>query len=149
MYEPHMHLTELHQCGAVILTIKMFSEQDLFSTYFQFVLYYYTKMLVYGSHVKILSNYPIYCVPACFFFFKLHNFIKLSGGSDYTTRTPQTLVFDQNNMAFNITVPVLDNDIHEPVERFFGRLETEDGNTTLNPNSTLIRILDDDCKLHE
>lgn len=87
-----------------------------------------------------------------FFFFQIAQFftsIKLSGGSDYTTRTPQTLVFDQNNMAFNVTVPVLDNDIHEPVERFFGRLETEDGNTTLNPNSTLIRILDDDCKLHE
>lgn len=74
--------------------------------------------------------------------------LQLSDGSDYTTRT-QTLTFDQNNMAFNVTVPVLDNDIHEPMESFFGRLETEDGNTTLNPNSTLIRILDDDCKLHE
>ena len=80
--------------------------------------------------------------------FNLFISLQLSDGSDYTTRR-QMLVFDQNNLDLNITVPVLDNDIHEPLEDFFGRLETEDSSTTLTPNSTVIRILDDDCRLHE
>lgn len=74
--------------------------------------------------------------------------LQLSDGSDYTT-TRQMLVFDQNNLDHNVTVPVLGNDIHEPLENFFGRLETEDSSTTLTPNSTVIRIFDDDCRLHE
>lgn len=154
MYELHMHLTEVQQCGAVMQSnyvIKMLSGQDLFSTHFQFLIYY-TNMFVCDSHVKNLNLSTQYTVYLHVFFFTNWTIsftsLQLSDGSDYTTRT-QTLTFDQNNMAFNVTVPVLDNDIHEPMERFLGRLETEDGNTTLNPNSTLIRILDDDCKLHE
>lgn len=148
MYEPHMHLTELHQCGAVIqskCSLNRTCSQHIFNLCS--ITIQKCLSMVHMSKFYLITQYTVYL--HAFFSFKLHNFIKLSGGSDYTTRTPQTLVFDQNNMAFNITVPVLDNDIHEPVERFFGRLETEDGNTTLNPNSTLIRILDDDCKLHE
>ena len=99
----------------------------------------------------ITQNYCITCEPFSFVLHDLFNLfisLQLSDGSDYTTRR-QTLVFDQNNLDLNITVPVLDNDIHEPLEDFFGRLETEDSSTTLTPNSTVIRILDDDCRLHE
>lgn len=73
--------------------------------------------------------------------------LQLSDGSDYAT-TRQMLVFDQNDLD-HVTVQVLDNDIHEPLENFFGRLETEDSSTTLMPNSTVIHIFDNDCRLHE
>ena len=64
-------------------------------------------------------------------------------GLDYSART-QVLTFDQNNVGFNISIPVLNDDIHEPAEDFFGRLMTGDSDVSLSPNSTRIRIIDDD-----
>ena len=72
MYELQMHLTEVQQCGVVMQSnyvIKMLSEQDLFSTHFQFVIYYYTNVFVCDSHVKnvnLSTQYTVY-LHACFF----------------------------------------------------------------------------------
>jgi len=64
-------------------------------------------------------------------------------GLDYSART-QTLTFDQNNVGFNVSIPVLNDDIHEPEEDFFGRLMTDDEDALLSPNTTRIHIVDDD-----
>ena len=64
-------------CGdAIKLCDKMLSEQDLFLTHFQFLIYYYTNMFVCDSHVKNLNlstQYTVY-LRACFFY-KLDDFI--------------------------------------------------------------------------
>ena len=58
-------------------------------------------------------------------------------------------IFNSINDSYEVMVPVVDNDIQEPVEQFLGQLSsTEDPNIlTLMPAVATIEIVDDDGKL--
>ena len=54
------------------------------------------------------------------------------------------LTFDRDNSRFPIPVNILDDEIHELNENFFGELATSDEDVILTPEQTMIRILDND-----
>ena len=55
-------------------------------------------------------------------------------------------IFNSVNDSYEVMVPLVDNDIQEPVEQFLGQLSSpEDPNIlTLMPAVTTIEIVDDD-----
>lgn len=69
-----------------------------------------------------------------------------SAGEDYTDIGTRVLIFDRDQVSFDIMVPILDNNIHELDEEFTASLSTEESGAilTLNPDNTVIRILDDE-----
>ena len=69
-----------------------------------------------------------------------------SAGEDYTDIGTQVLVFDRDREFYDIMVPIIDNDIHELDEEFTASLSTEESSAilTLNPDNTVVRILDDE-----
>ena len=52
-----------------------------------------------------------------------------------------------NNLQFAIPIDIVDDEIHELDENFFGRLSTVDEDAILQPGQTMIHILKDDGKL--
>ena len=70
----------------------------------------------------------------------------LSAGMDYVDRGTLLFTFSQFVTSFDIPYEILDNDIHENTEYFFSVLSTGDDRVSLSPNSTRIRILDNDRK---
>ena len=54
------------------------------------------------------------------------------------------LTFDRDNSQFSILVNILDDEIHELNENFFGELVTSDEDVILTPEQTMIRIVDND-----
>ena len=68
-------------------------------------------------------------------------------GSDYTGVVPRLLTFDMNNSEFPITINIIDDNIHELDENFFGRLSTDDEDAVLEPGQTRVRIQNDDGKV--
>lgn len=67
-----------------------------------------------------------------------------SDGSDYSDIGTIQLTFDMNNSEFPINIGIIDDVIHERVEDFFAQLTTDDGDITLDPMGTTVRILDND-----
>ena len=65
-------------------------------------------------------------------------------GSDYTAIVPRTLTFDRNNLEFPIAINIIDDQVHELSEDFFGRLSSSDGDVFLMFQQTRIRIEDND-----
>ena len=65
-------------------------------------------------------------------------------GVDYTSVGPIPLTFDRNNSEFPISIDILNDQVHELDEDFFGRLSTDDPDAILDPGQTRVRILDDD-----
>ena len=68
-------------------------------------------------------------------------------GSDYTGVVQRLLTFDMNNSEFPIAINILDDNIHELDENFFGRLSTGDEDAVLEPGQTRVRIQNDDGKV--
>ena len=74
------------------------------------------------------------------------DFITFPGtdGSDYTGVT-QTLTFNEGTVSIPITVDIRRDNINEVVlERFIGRLTTDDIDVILSPNVTTVEITDND-----
>ena len=65
-------------------------------------------------------------------------------GSDYNAVVPRPLTFDMDNLEFSIPIDILDDQVHELNEDFFGRLSTTDGDVVLQPQETRVRIADND-----
>ena len=57
-----------------------------------------------------------------------------------------TLTFNMNNLAFAIPIDIINDNIHELDENFFGRLTTSDEDAILEPDQTIVNILNDDGK---
>ena len=57
---------------------------------------------------------------------------------------PRALTFDRNTSSFLITIDIIDDQVHELSEDFFGRLSTTDGDVILQPQETRVRITDND-----
>lgn len=57
---------------------------------------------------------------------------------------PRALTFDRNTSSFLIAIDIIDDQIHELSEDFFGRLSTTDGDVILQPQGTRVRITDND-----
>ena len=74
----------------------------------------------------------------------LHTFpVPIVDGSDYLGVT-QSLTFDDGTTSITISISIIDNDVLEDNEEFFGQLATSvDSNVVmLEPASTTIEILD-------
>ena len=69
-----------------------------------------------------------------------------SAGSDYTDRGTLQFTFSQFVTEFDIPYEIRNDNIHENTEYFNSILSTSDAGAVLNPNSTRIRILDNDRK---
>jgi len=67
----------------------------------------------------------------------------LSGGEDYTSITT-VLTFDGSNTRGCSDVPITDDNIYEDDETFSVTLTTEDGDVTLEPDSGVVIITDED-----
>lgn len=65
-------------------------------------------------------------------------------GSDYRAVAPTPLTFDRNNSIHSISIDIIDDQVHELNEDFFGRLSTVDEDVILDPQETRVRIADDD-----
>ncbi|XP_064387674.1 uncharacterized protein LOC135335909 isoform X6 [Halichondria panicea] len=65
-------------------------------------------------------------------------------GSGYTGVT-QTLTFNEGTVSIPITVDIRRDDINEVLERFIGRLTTDDVDIILSPNVTTVEITDNDA----
>ena len=55
-----------------------------------------------------------------------------------------TLTFNMNNLAFAIPIDIINDDIHELDENFIGHLTTSDEDAILEPDQTIVNILNDD-----
>ena len=65
-------------------------------------------------------------------------------GSDYNAVAPRVLIFDRDTSSFSIPIDIIDDQVHELSEEFFGRLSTADGDVILDPQETRVRIADND-----
>lgn len=57
---------------------------------------------------------------------------------------PRVLTFDRDTSSFSIPIDIIDDQVHELSEEFFGRLSTADGDVILDPQETRVRIADND-----
>ena len=58
-----------------------------------------------------------------------------------------TLTFNMNNLAFAIPINIINDNIYELDENFIGRLTTSDEDAILEPDQTIVNILNDDGML--
>ncbi len=56
----------------------------------------------------------------------------------------QTMTFNEGTVSIPITVDIRRDDINEVLERFIGRLTTDDVDVILSPNVTTVEITDND-----
>ena len=68
-----------------------------------------------------------------------------TAGSDYSSISLD-LTFNRNNVRFPVIIQILGDWINEPIEFFETELSTTDTDATLDPQSTRISIIDNDCK---
>ena len=96
--------------------------------------------------MAILKSKSPYLVCACVCMCVMFSLSPSSAGEDYTDIGTQVLVFDRDREFYDIMVPIIDNDIHELDEEFTASLSTEESSAilTLNPDNTVVRILDDE-----
>ena len=83
----------------------------------------------------------MYCVSFLWIHNWFYNFP--TDGSDYTGVT-QALTFNEGTVSIPITVDIRRDDINEVLERFIGRLTTDDVDVILSPNVTTVEITDND-----
>ena len=57
------------------------------------------------------------------------------------------LTFDRDTSSFVIPIDIIDDQVHELTEYFFGGLVTSDEDVILNPQQTRVRIEDNDGML--
>lgn len=69
----------------------------------------------------------------------------LSDGFDYTGTT-QSLTFNQGVTSQPITIPILDDNINEVLERFVARLTSSDDDVIISPGVATVEITDNDGK---
>ena len=71
-----------------------------------------------------------------------------SAPADYTSLT-QLLTFNPSTTRHSVSIPITDDSVFEPTERFIVRLSdiTSDINVAIRPTEAVIEIIDDDCKL--
>ena len=65
-------------------------------------------------------------------------------GSDYSAVAPRPLTFDRDTSSFPIPIDIIDDQVHELSEDFFGHLSTTDEDVVLDPQETRVRIADND-----
>ena len=64
--------------------------------------------------------------------------------ADYTTEA-LTLTFNPNNTCVDIPVPIIDDEICEDDEMFFGEISNpSDSDVTLNPTTATVTIMDNE-----
>ena len=92
------------------------------------------------SHVAVLQHCKL---STCYI---NHSNLLSAEGDDYMSVGPFQFTFDRNRVAYNINIPLVNDNVHEPTEQFSTSLSTNEDAyvVTLNPESTNIRILDDD-----
>ncbi len=56
----------------------------------------------------------------------------------------QSLTFNEDTLSIPIAVGIMEDDINEILERFIGRLTTDDADVLLSPNITTVEITDND-----
>ena len=71
-----------------------------------------------------------------------------SAPADYTSIT-QLLTFNPSNTRHSVFIPITDDSVFEPTERFSVQLSniTSDVNVAIRPTEAVIEITDDDRKL--
>ena len=95
---------------------------------------------------QLLVGVVYFKVTTQFFFFLI---LHLAGpNEDYKAPKPTAFIFDQNNVAYNVTVPIINDSINELPETFQGKLDSGASSDILilNESVTTFEILDDDCK---
>ena len=73
--------------------------------------------------------------------------ISTPDGSDYNAIVPMVLTFDRDTSNFSIPINIIDDQVHELDEQFFGDLVTSDEDVILDPQRTRVRIADNDGML--
>ena len=73
--------------------------------------------------------------------------ISTPDGSDYNAIVPRVLTFDRDTSSFSIPIDIIDDQVHELREQFFGGLVTSDEDVILDPQQTRVRIEDNDGML--
>ena len=69
-------------------------------------------------------------------------FIHLAG-EDYVNDTTN-LVFDSGTASVSVSITILNDALHETAESFLASLATKDSDVDLDPDDTIVHILDDD-----
>ena len=69
---------------------------------------------------------------------------------DFTAANNQPITIPANTRRFNISIPIIDDNVLEPDEQFtvmLVRTETTPSSATIvNPNPTIVQIIDNDRK---
>ena len=62
--------------------------------------------------------------------------------------TTTTLTFGPSATTREVSIPIVNDDIVESIENFFGNLQliTPNANVVISPPSTQVNINDDDCR---
>ena len=86
-----------------------------------------------------MQSFHSYCCTT-----KLFHNLFAPGGNDYQQPIgPLSFTFLRIHDSFDIRIPLVDDNTHEPIEEFYASLSTT-GDQVLNPGSCTIRIIDDD-----
>ena len=64
-------------------------------------------------------------------------------GEDYVDDTT-SLVFDSGTASVSVSISILNDTLHETAESFLASLTTMDSDVDLDPDNTVVHILDDD-----
>ena len=61
----------------------------------------------------------------------------------------QLLTFNPSNTRHSVFIPITDDNVFEPTERFSVQLPdiSSDGNVVIRPTEAVIEIIESDCKL--
>ena len=70
----------------------------------------------------------------------------LSVDPDDYDQVTQSLTFGPNNKQVQVAIPIVDDNVNEAIEQFFGllTLETTDANVEVNPSQATFEINDND-----
>ncbi len=80
------------------------------------------------------------------YFIAVYSFPCLDG-DDYIGGD-HTLIFSQEVSRIDLNITLVGDQVLEPVEQFIGHLESPDGDLVLNPNRTLIQLVDTGSKFY-
>ena len=68
-----------------------------------------------------------------------------TGDEDYIP-SPLSLTFSLDNIRVCFNVSIIDDDMDEPEESFLVNITTDDPQVILFPMTTILNVVDDDCK---
>lgn len=94
----------------------------------------------FHMHARMHAGAKLFCVGVLFF-----SSYSLAG-DDYLDTGILSFTFDQDNVAYEVMVPLINDDIHELNENFFAFLSTQESMSILilNPANATVNILDEE-----